>query len=59
MRRGIGTLAWGLLVPAALWAQGRRVLTPDTYHSWEQVQGATLSADGDKRPADQLQRLVP
>jgi dipeptidyl aminopeptidase/acylaminoacyl peptidase len=34
------------LVPAVVGAQGKRILTQDTYDSWRQVQGATLSHDG-------------
>ena len=37
----------GLLVlPSVAIAQAKKVLTPDTYDAWKQVQGATLSADG-------------
>lgn len=34
------------LIPSALAAQVKKVLTQDTYDSWRQIQGAGLSADG-------------
>ncbi len=34
-----------LSLPMALEAQ-KKVLTQDTYDSWKQIQGSTLSADG-------------
>ncbi|MGQ0649877.1 MAG: prolyl oligopeptidase family serine peptidase [Gemmatimonadaceae bacterium] len=35
-----------VVLPAGLAAQGKKVLTQDTYDSWRQIQGAALSADG-------------
>jgi len=40
------TFVAALLVPVLAGAQGRKVLTQDTYDSWRQVQGAILSPDG-------------
>ncbi|MCC6317648.1 MAG: S9 family peptidase [Gemmatimonadaceae bacterium] len=41
--RVLAVLAW---MPAVAGAQGKKALTQDTYDSWRQIQGATLSADG-------------
>ncbi len=35
-----------LVAPLGAGAQGRKVLTQDTYDSWRQIQGQSLSADG-------------
>ncbi|MBC7896325.1 MAG: S9 family peptidase [Cytophagaceae bacterium] len=45
MRR-LSRLVVMLLVPAITGAQGKKVLTQDTYDSWKQIQGSGLSADG-------------
>lgn len=45
MRR-LSRLVMLLLVPAVAGAQGKKVLTQDTYDSWRQIQGPSLSADG-------------
>ena len=46
MRRWTCALVGLAAFPAVAVAQGRKVLTQDTYDIWRQVQGAALSADG-------------
>ena len=46
MRSSIARWSLLLLLPAGLAAQGKKVLTQDTYDSWKQIQGSALSADG-------------
>jgi dipeptidyl aminopeptidase/acylaminoacyl peptidase len=43
--RGLFFLAFAV-APFAAGGQAKKVLTQDTYDSWRQIQGATLSADG-------------
>jgi dipeptidyl aminopeptidase/acylaminoacyl peptidase len=46
MRHWMRALVVLVALPAVSAAQGKKVLTQDTYDAWKQVQGATLSADG-------------
>jgi dipeptidyl aminopeptidase/acylaminoacyl peptidase len=46
MRASIARWSLLLLAPLAAGAQGKKVLTQDTYDTWKQIQGSGLSADG-------------